>query len=50
MNADTVQPCLHAAVVDAGYVEELPSGSFRAVVCAGVDPLTHRYKVRPRDQ
>jgi integrase len=26
-----------------GYVEQLPSGSFRAVVYAGVDPLTGKY-------
>ena len=26
-----------------GYVEQLPSGSYRAVVYAGIDPLTRRY-------
>ena len=26
-----------------GYIEELPSGSFRAVVPAGTDPLTSGY-------
>jgi integrase len=25
-----------------GYIEQLPSGSFRAAVYAGVDPLTHK--------
>jgi integrase len=25
-----------------GHIEELPSGSFRAIVFAGVDPLTHK--------
>jgi integrase len=28
--------------VARGHVEQLPSGSFRAVVYAGVDPLTRR--------
>jgi hypothetical protein len=37
-------PACDAAMprVARGHVEQLPSGSFRAVVYAGVDPLTRR--------
>ena len=38
-----VRPC--PAVADAaprGYIEELPSGSYRAAVYAGIDPLTRK--------
>jgi hypothetical protein len=28
--------------VAKGYIEQLPSGSFRVSVCAGTDPLTRR--------
>ena len=38
-NRRTIRPMPRVA---RGHVEQLPSGSFRAVVYAGVDPLTRR--------
>jgi len=41
---ETAAPANDTAMlrVARGHVEQLPSGSFRAVVYAGVDPLTRR--------
>ncbi len=44
MSGLTVQPCLLVHAGRRGYIEQLPSGSYRAVVYAGVDPVTQRLR------
>jgi len=45
MNSGSVGRCLRAGRT-RGHIESLPSGSFRAVVYAGADPLTRKPRYR----